>query len=205
MDNTVKCNIGGRECVFNTLPMLFSPSAPDRGSMAMLRHVQISAQDKALDLGCGWGYVSAALCISGAGQVQACDVSADAVNVSNDNFARLGFKLRAILSDGLDEVQDRDFTLILSNPPYQSDFSVAAKFIKQSHSHLVPGGRLIMVTKRLDWYKNRIIAVFGGVHIDRDDGYFVFTAEKRIAPVKEKAEEKSHALSKKLRRKYERR
>lgn len=40
---------------------------------------------------------------------------------------------------------------------------------------------MLMVTKRRDWYKNKLISVFGGVKIHEIDGYFVFFAEKRAA------------------------
>jgi len=36
-----------------------------------------------------------------------------------------------------------------------------------------------MVTKRKDWYKNKFVAIFGGVKIDEINEYFVFCAEKR--------------------------
>ena len=38
---------------------------------------------------------------------------------------------------------------------------------------------MFMVTKRKDWYKNKLIAIFGGVKIYEKDGYFVFEAQKR--------------------------
>ncbi|NCU26429.1 methyltransferase, partial [Candidatus Nomurabacteria bacterium] len=71
------------------------------------------------------------------------------------------------------------YTLILSNPPYHTDFSVAKHFIEKGFNRLVLGGRMVMVTKRRDWYRNKFIAVFGGVSIREKDGYFVFAAEKR--------------------------
>ena len=37
-----------------------------------------------------------------------------------------------------------------------------------------------MVTKRLDWYKNKLTSVFGGVKVHEINGYYVFVAEKRI-------------------------
>ena len=202
MNNKVFVTIEGRELAFDTLPTLFSPSAPDRGSAAMLRHVSVTSEDKALDLGCGWGFVSASLCLAGAGKVFACDIDPDAVKTAGGNFEKLGLNVHLTVSDGLDAVEPRDFTLILSNPPYQTDFAVAKKFIAGSYAHLAMGGKLVMVTKRLDWYKNRLISVFGGVHIDEDDGYYVFTAEKR--PRVKKAEDKKEKapLSKKLARKY---
>ena len=36
-----------------------------------------------------------------------------------------------------------------------------------------------MVTKRRDWYRNKLIAIFGGVKIREIDGYYVFMAERR--------------------------
>ena len=63
------------------------------------------------------------------------------------------------------------------------------------------GGRLYMVTKRRDWYENRLRATFGGVRVTEAGGYFVFVAEKRgdRPPTKQKP---APQLSKKLARKY---
>ena len=38
-----------------------------------------------------------------------------------------------------------------------------------------------MVTKRKDWYKRKLAAIFGGVKIKKVGEYFVFCAEKRSA------------------------
>lgn len=111
--------------------------------------------------------------------------------------------LRIIKSDGLSAIHDRDFTKILSNPPYHTDFSVAKHFIEDGYSHLAEGGVMYMVTKRRDWYKNKLAAVFGGVHIDEVNGYYVFTAQKRGGNHgRAKMDKKNPAkLSKKLARK----
>lgn len=71
------------------------------------------------------------------------------------------------------------FTLILSNPPYHTDFAVAKRFIEQGFVCLELGGRMMMVVKRLAWYQNKMSAVFGGVKVSEMDGYFILTAEKR--------------------------
>lgn len=111
--------------------------------------------------------------------------------------------LRILKSDGLSCIADRDYTKILSNPPYHTDFSVAKGFIEDGYSHLALGGVMYMVTKRREWYKNKLAAVFGGVHIDEIDGYFVFTAQKRAAKNGKGAADKKNPakLSKKLARK----
>jgi len=37
----------------------------------------------------------------------------------------------------------------------------------------------VMVTKRKDWYKNKLISIFGGVRIWEIENYYVFMAEKK--------------------------
>ena len=62
-----------------------------------------------------------------------------------------------------------------------------------------------MVTKRKEWYKNKLISVFGGVKIDEIDGYYVFTAQKRNARIsKNKDKKNENILSKKLAKKQTR-
>ena len=36
-----------------------------------------------------------------------------------------------------------------------------------------------MVTKRKEWYKNKLIAIFGGVQIWEINGYYVFMSIKK--------------------------
>jgi 16S rRNA (guanine1207-N2)-methyltransferase len=38
---------------------------------------------------------------------------------------------------------------------------------------------MMMVTKRRQWYRNKLAAVFGGVKVREVDGYFVFEAQRR--------------------------
>ena len=57
-----------------------------------------------------------------------------------------------------------------------------------------------MVTKRLDWYKNKLTSVFGGVRVREIDGYYDFISEKRGERLQKK-EKPVNKLSKKLRKK----
>ncbi len=184
-------------------PGLFSPSAPDAGTLLMLSETEIFPGDKVLDLGCGCGIVGIyAAKLIGGKNVAMCDIDPEAVKTANQNAARNGVpEAAAYLSDTLSGLPDGEFSLILSNPPYHTDFSVAKQFISEGYSRLSPGGRMVMVTKRLDWYKNRLKAVFGGVRVAERGGYFIFTAQKRDRALpKEKKRKKP--MSKKLMRKY---
>lgn len=181
---------------------LFSPAAVDRGTLAMLSAAEFLPEDVVLDLGCGYGVVGIlAAKKSGAERVTMCDCEETAVVLSQRNAEQNGVPGITILqSNGFEKVMRRDFTLILSNPPYHTDFSVAKHFIEEGYRHLAEGGRIFMVTKRLDWYKNKLTSVFGGVRVQEKDGYFVFCAEKRRRPVKK--EKPVRTMSKKLERRY---
>lgn len=177
---------------------VFSPKAVDTGTLAMLEQVDFTLQDKVLDLGCGCGIVGiVAAKLIGGENVFMCDISENAVALSKENALLNGIENISILqSDGLSQLAEKDFTLILSNPPYHTDFSVAKHFIEKGFNRLAVGGKLLMVTKRRDWYKNKIISIFGGVKIVEQDGYFVFIAEKRSADYANSANSKGRKKSK---------
>jgi 16S rRNA (guanine1207-N2)-methyltransferase len=197
--------INGIAMKLETSPALFSPNAVDAGTLAMLAFTEFVPDDKILDLGCGSGVVGilAARRI-GADRVVLCDLSEEAVRITRLNAAWNGVPdVQVYVSDGLAGVPESGFTQILSNPPYHTDFKVAKSFIEDGYKRLLPGGKMLMVTKRRDWYKNKLAAVFGGVTVKESAGYYIFIAEKRSAarPPKQKA---PAVLSRKLRRKTER-
>ena len=177
----IEVNLNGITMIFKTSPTLFSPRCLDAGTNAMLSCVAFSQNDKVLDLGCGYGIIGiyAALLI-GEQRVTMADVDETAVAAAKENACLNGVPdVHIFQSDGLRSIDDAGYTIILSNPPYHADFSVAKHFIEKGFNRLVIGGKMVMVTKRKEWYKNKFIAVFGGVSVREIDGYYVFIAEKR--------------------------
>ncbi len=171
----------GHRLELETQPGLFSPSHADRGTLAMLSCTHFEPGMRVLDLGCGCGLVgilAARLC--GEENVVLSDIDPLAAEVAGRNAVRNGVPgVKIVVSDGFSQLDEAGFDLILSNPPYQSDFSVAKAFIEKGFNRLKLGGRLMMVTKRRDWYRNKLAAVFGGVKVREIDGYQVFEAERR--------------------------
>lgn len=177
----LRTEVLGQQVSIETRKELFSPEHIDRGTLAMLSHVHIEPGMRVMDLGCGCGVVGiAAAKIAGEENVFMSDADPMAVETARRNAERNGLSNISIcLSDGFSNVDAGGFDLILSNPPYQSDFSVAKGFIEKGFNRLKIGGKLYMVTKRREWYKNKMISIFGGVEIRETDGYYVFIAERR--------------------------
>jgi len=173
--------INGIPLCFETAPSLFSPNEVDAGTRAMLECAEFLSEDKVLDLGCGYGPVGIyAAKLIGETRVTMCDIAPQAVTLAKRNTELNSVPgVRVLESDGFRGIDDAGYTLILSNPPYHTDFSVAKHFIEKGFNRLAIGGRLMMVTKRRDWYKNKLAAIFGGVRVREIDGYYVMTAEKR--------------------------
>ncbi|MDO5324808.1 MAG: methyltransferase [Clostridia bacterium] len=179
----------GQQVSLETRPGLFSPEHVDRGTLAMLSHVKIASGMRIMDLGCGCGVVGiVAAKIAGEENVFMSDADPMAVETARRNAERNGVGgVQVCVSDGFQSVDASGFDLILSNPPYQTDFSVAKGFIEKGFNRLKIGGKLYMVTKRRAWYKNKMISVFGGVEIRETDGYYVFIAERRSLKYANKA------------------
>ena len=211
------CKIGEIELTFETNKTSFSPLGADKGTLAMLEVANLpqtlTAEDKLLDLGCGYGLVGfyAAKLIPPQNIVMS-DISKSCIELAKKNAeqncvpagfqpapkeAEAGFTpavavglgaephcnrgVKIIHSDGFTNITDSGFTIILSNPPYHADFKVPKHFIEKGFNRLKIGGVMYMVTKRKDWYKNKLTAIFGGVKVFEIGEYYVFRAEKRGA------------------------
>ena len=177
----IVAEVMGQRLELETRPGLFSPEHADRGTLAMLSCARFEPGMKVLDLGCGCGLVgilAARLC--GEENVIMSDIDPLAVQVAAANAARNGVGgVRTAVSDGFAGIDEAGFDLILSNPPYQSDFRVAKAFIEKGFNRLKLGGAMWMVTKRREWYRNKLAAIFGGVKVREIDGYCVFEAQRR--------------------------
>lgn len=179
----IEADINGQKLVFETSPEVFSPKAVDRGTLMMLEAAApyFAPGVKVLDIGCGYGAVGiyvAMLC--GPENVTMSDICPVSAELAAHNAELNGVSgVEIILGEGFSGIKGAGYGLILSNPPYHADFSVPKEFIEKGFNRLAVGGRMFMVTKRGEWYKNKFKAVFGGVSVSNSGGYFVFMAEKR--------------------------
>lgn len=177
----IDVTLKGVQLRFKTREGVFSPTRIDKGTQAMLAVVDFTEEDKVLDLGCGYGVVGIlAARLIGPQKVVMVDNDELALNLARENAVLNGVPEVIIRnSDGFRQLSETRFTKILSNPPYHTDFSVAKHFIEKGFNRLVLGGKMYMVVKRREWYKNKMISIFGGVRIQEIEDYYVLCAEKR--------------------------
>lgn len=179
----IEVNIKGFDLRFKTNDKIFSPKYIDPGTLAMLSVVDFEKGQKIMDLGCGYGVVGIlAAKIVGDHQVFMSDINEDAVQIARGNADLNGVGgVNLYVSNAYENINEAGFDMILSNPPYHVDFSVPKAFIEKGFNRLKLNGKMYMVTKRKDWYKNKLVSIFGGVKIMDINGYYVFLSIKKSA------------------------
>ena len=187
-------------------PSVFSHRKLDVGARALLECTAASQVIvpgcRILDLGCGSGTVGLALALRQPGvHVHAVDSNPRALQC-----ALLGAEANGIVavsepskpSRAGDAVPDnegstmsiqldasghirypRTFDLVLANPPYYSNWAITAIFIEAAARALKPSGRLFLVTKSPNWYRNNLHFVLSDVEFTSIRDYTVVTARQR--------------------------
>jgi 16S rRNA (guanine1207-N2)-methyltransferase len=143
--------------------------------------VEISPDDKVLDLGCGYGLVGVyAAKLARPEAVHLLDIDPQATRAAERNLAINEVSGATVsLSDGFRDFGETGFSKILCNAPHHVDFAVPKPFIEKGFNRLAIGGTLWMVTKREAWYRQKLSAIFGGCRVHAEGGYSVFEATRR--------------------------
>jgi len=137
----------GHTLQFHTTWGLFSPKAIDEGTRLLLKQLQVQEDERAIDLGCGYGPIGLSIA-SNAPQGECLMVDKDfvAVEYANANARRNGLKnARAMLSDGLKQVPRQRFTLAVTNLPAKTSKEHYYLFFHDIFDCLEPGGRFYVV------------------------------------------------------------
>ena len=137
----------GHPMQFHTTWGLFSPKAIDAGTRLLLQHLEVAPDERAIDLGCGYGPLGLAIAKSAPqGHCILVDKDFVAVEYAQKN-ARLNRidNAQVLLSNGLEQVPDQRFTLAVSNLPAKTSKEHYYLFFHDIAQRLEPGGRFYVV------------------------------------------------------------
>jgi 16S rRNA (guanine1207-N2)-methyltransferase len=137
-----------------TRPGVFAHRRIDPGARHLLNAVDVAAETRIVDIGCGSGCVAMGLAARDASvHVHAFDAAARAVECARRGAAINGLdNLTVALECEGNVPEPGSYDLALANPPYYADFRIAELFVEAAHRALAPGGTLLIVTKQPTWY-----------------------------------------------------
>jgi 16S rRNA (guanine1207-N2)-methyltransferase len=157
----------------------------DAGTRMLLEALEVRITDIVADVGCGYGLIGLVAAERATrGHLTLIDVDLIACECAKENLEVQGIEnAEVVLGDGLDAVPGREFTLIVSNPPFHSghevELDVAKRFIDRAYTALKPRGRLVLVANRFLPYPQMMAERFGSVRtLSSTNQYHVLYAEK---------------------------
>lgn len=177
---TFQCRIGDHGSLrFLSRPGVFSYGRLDDGARALIESMEIEPGNRILDLGCGCGTngICAALTAGAEGQVTFVDSNLRAIALTEINARANGLsRFQTIVSHRIDELPPASFDVVLANPPYYAQATIAEHFIDRAQAMLRPDGRLYLVTKQADQVAPFLTKRFADVEAQERRGYLVFQA-----------------------------
>jgi 16S rRNA (guanine1207-N2)-methyltransferase len=164
---------------FLSRPGVFSYGRFDEGARALVETMIIHPGDRILDIGCGCGTngIIAGRRSGATGQVTFVDSNLRAVAVTALNASANELPaFQTLASCTLEELPAASFDVVLANPPYYAQSSIAQRFIDCGRTVLRPGGRFYLVTRQADQVGPLVAESFGVTEAVERRGYTVLCA-----------------------------
>ena len=143
----------------------FHPREIDAGSRLLLEHIEVDEGTHSLDVGCGYGALGLTLAaMSPKGTATLIDKDFVAVEYCRRNAAANGLENTEIfLSNGLNQVEQDGFNLVVTNLPAKSGKELYTLMFCDVYSKLQPGGRFYIVTINglRQFVKRNFVEIFG--------------------------------------------
>ena len=171
-------------------PGLFGWNKIDTGSALLATYFesQVPKGDcRAVDLGCGYGYLSTQLAeIASAARelfIEATDNNAAALLACEKNFEVLGINGKLTAGDAGSRIGSDSADLLVCNPPFHQGFSVEGdltdRFLAQAARILRAGGTALFVVNEFIPLGKKARGVFQKVELlNKEKGFSVYRLEK---------------------------
>ncbi len=163
---------------------VFAKGGIDEGSKILLNTLgEQELGSKILDVGCGYGTIGVILGKKFTNaKIDMIDVNPRALELAQLNLQKNDVEANVFMSDGLANVEDHDYTDIVTNPPIRAGKKVIYSFFENSYDHLINGGNLWVVIRRQHGAESAIKFIkekFGNCEvINKDKGFYILRATK---------------------------
>jgi len=165
---------------------VFSRDGVDYGSRVLIEHMDIPADARVLDIGCGYGPIGlVAARLAPQGHVKLIDINERAVELAEMNARANGIgNVSFARSDLYEAVRDDSFDVILSNPPIRAGKAVVHRVFLEAFERLNPGGELWIVIQNKQGAPSaraRLEEIFGEdevAEVAKDKGFRIYKAKK---------------------------
>lgn len=156
----------------------------DEGSIVLLEVLnKNNLGNKILDVGCGYGTIGITLkkCFPNS-EIDMVEINPRAKELAEINAKKNNCDVRIFESDIYSNVNDCDYTDIVTNPPIRAGKKVIYKIFEEAYNHLSDNGNLWIVIRKnhgAQSAKKFIEDVFGNCEIIRKEkGYYILKSTK---------------------------
>jgi 16S rRNA (guanine1207-N2)-methyltransferase len=171
----------GRSLRFLSRPGVFSYGRFDDGARALVETMDIKPGERVLDLGCGCGTngIFAGLAGGPEGFTVFVDSNVRAIALADFNARAQGLEhFQTIACSNVQRLPEQKFDVVLANPPYYAQQTIAQLFIERAHDCLRSGGRLFLVTRQADQVGPMVAEVFGPAEVAERRVYVILCGRK---------------------------
>lgn len=179
-------NFREHKFIFHTDSGVFSKNYIDYGSFVMLKNFEPNTLEyPILDMGAGYGPIGIVISKLYDKDVVMCEINERAYHLNLKNIKQNNASKAVVYhSDLYEEIQDKVFSSIVTNPPIRAGKKVVYDIYDGAYKHLVNGGELWVVIQKKQGApssKAYLEELFGNcVIVEKDKGYYILKCSKTV-------------------------
>lgn len=182
---TFEYTLKGHPFIFTSDLGVFSKSEVDFGSKLLIDTIVIpDVEGKILDVGCGYGPIGLALAKENPDRlIEMVDVNERALQLASKNSEQNKVNNVSIHQSNLfDNVKERSFAAIVTNPPIRAGKKVVHDLFERSYQHLTENGELWIVIQKKQGAPSaieKLQSIFTEVEVvAKKKGYYIIKSKK---------------------------
>ncbi|MBI3027478.1 class I SAM-dependent methyltransferase [Candidatus Woesearchaeota archaeon] len=178
----IKQKINGKKFEFYTGSGVFSKEGVDKGTLLLAESMVVQQNSNVLDIGCGIGVLGIVAAKIFNANIAMSDINKRAIMLAKMNIKLNKAKAEIYQGNLYEKIKDKNFDVILSNPPQTAGKGTCFKLIEQSKEHLKTNGNIQLIARHNKGGKSlskKMEEVFGNVKvIAKKSGYWVYVSVK---------------------------